>query len=193
MRVSRAQAAANRERILDVAARRFRERGFDDVAVAEVMQAVGLTHGAFYAYFESKEALMAEASGRAVTTMLEQWTRVAEAAPARPLAAIAGRYLTVQHRDDPGTGCLMAALGPEVSRQRAPVRQEVTDRLKLVLAMLTRVAPGRSAAAKRRQAMATFTSMVGAMVVARAANDEKLSREVLAAAARLVGPRSRQG
>ena len=130
MKVSREQAAQNRERIVEAAAQLFRERGFDGIGVADLMKEAGLTHGGFYGHFSSKEDLIAEASARALTRSLALWSKVAERAPGDPLSAIAGVYLTSRHRDDPGTGCLLAALGPDVSRQGPAVRRAVTDHVR---------------------------------------------------------------
>src|SRR4029453_19541751 len=108
MKVSREQAARNRERILDAAAQLFRERGFEGVGVADLMKEAGLTPGGFYGHFSSKEDLIAEASARALTRSLARWSELGERAPRDPLSAIAGVYLTGRHRDNPGTGCLLA-------------------------------------------------------------------------------------
>ena len=187
MRVSRAKAAASRQRIVDEAARLFRERGFDGIGVAELMSAAGLTHGGFYGHFASKEELMGEACHRAVTTMLAEWNRTGETAAGNGLQAIAARYLSRAHRNAPGTGCLMAALGPEASRQAKPVQDVVTECLGDVLDLLTRYAPGRTLRQRRRRAIATFASLVGALVIARAVNDAAVSNEVLETVAAAVG------
>ena len=119
MKVSREQAAQNRERIVQTAAQLFRERGFDGIGVADLMKAAGLTHGGFYGHFSSKEDLIAEASARALMGSLALFVKVAERAPRDPLSAVADAYLTSRHRDKPGEGCVLAALGPDVSRQGA--------------------------------------------------------------------------
>src|SRR5213593_477266 len=112
MKVSRERAAQNRERILDAAARLFRERGFEGIGVADLMKTAGLTHGGFYGHFSSKEDLMAQACARALARSLEAWSKRAERIPDDPLLSIAGGYLSSKHRDDPGAGCVLAALGP---------------------------------------------------------------------------------
>ena len=117
MRVSREEAARNRERILDAAAQLFRERGFDGIGVADLMKAVGLTHGGFYGHFSSKEDLMAQACARALSRSLEVWSKRADSAPDDPLLWIAGGYLSSKHRDNPGAGCVLAALGPDAAGQ----------------------------------------------------------------------------
>lgn len=179
MRVTREEAARNRERIIDAAARLFRERGFDGIGVADLMKDVGLTHGGFYGHFASKDDLEAQACTRALARSLGLWKKRAEAAPDDPVAAITNAYLTTRHRDDPGAGCLLAALGPDVARRGPGVRRAATDYLNSAFELLTKLVPGRSKAARRRRAIGTFASLVGALVLARAVNDDALSREIL--------------
>ena len=182
MKVSREQAARNRERILDAAARLFRERGFEGIGVADLMKEAGLTHGGFYGHFTSKDDLIAQASARELTRSLAQWSTIAERASGDPLSATADAYLTLSHRDNPGAGCVLAALGPDVSRQGAAVRQVVTDYVRSVCDLLARLVPGKSKAARRRTAISTYATLVGAMVLARAVDDRDLSLEILDAA-----------
>jgi TetR/AcrR family transcriptional repressor of nem operon len=179
MKVSRQQAAANHERIVEEAARLFRERGFDGIGVADLMKSVGLTHGGFYGHFGSKEDLIAAVCERAGGALLDQWNALADGKTENPLAKAAQSYLSTSHRDAPGAGCLMAALGPEASRQAEPVRDAVTRSVDATFDTLARLAPGKSAAEKRRKAIATFAGMVGAMVLARAVNEPELSEEIL--------------
>lgn len=181
MRVSRQQAAHNRERVLDTAAKLFRERGFAGLGVADLMKAAGLTHGAFYGQFESKEDLMAQACARAFEGSLEQWRVAAERSPEDPLAGVVASYLSSAHRDKPGEGCVVAALGAEVARQGPAMRRVVTEGTKSLLQALGELVPAASKAEKRRCAAATFASMVGALVLARALDDEALSKEILRA------------
>jgi TetR/AcrR family transcriptional repressor of nem operon len=182
MRVSREQAADNRERIVEAAAQLFRERGFEGIGVADLMKEAGLTHGGFYGHFSSKEALIAEASGRAFTQSLALWDKLAARAPDDVLSAIAKAYLNSKHRDDPGAGCLLAALGPEVSRQGPAVRRTVTDYVRSACDRLATLVAGKSKAARRRKAMSAYATLVGAMVMARAVDDRALSQEILDAA-----------
>lgn len=180
-RGSRAQVAANRERIIAAAARMFRERGFDGIGVAEIMRSAGLTHGGFYGHFDSKEELMALSVRRAVDDMLAEWRVRIDATPADPVASVAAPYLTPAHRDAPGTGCLMAALGPEAARAAPPVRRAVTERLGDVLGVVAGEMPAEDATERRRQAIGMFASLVGALVIARAVDEPDLSDEVLEA------------
>ena len=179
MRVSREQAAQNRERIVETAAQLFRERGFDGIGVADLMKAAGLTHGGFYGHFSSKEDLIAEASARALMRSLALFSKVAERAPGDPLSAVADAYLTSRHRDTPGEGCVLAALGPDVSRQGPAVRRTVTDHVRSAVDLLATLVPGRSKAARRQKAISTYATLVGTMVMARAVDDRALSQEIL--------------
>lgn len=179
MKVSRAEAAQNRERIIEVAARLFRERGFDGIGVAELMNFAGLTHGGFYGHFASKEDLMAQACARALEGSLDALHQVAERGGGNALSAVASAYLSPAHRDRPGEGCVLAALGAEAARHGSPVRGAFTQGVRSLADRLTRLLPGKSKRAKRERALAIFASMVGALVLARAVDDAELSEEVL--------------
>jgi TetR/AcrR family transcriptional regulator, transcriptional repressor for nem operon len=179
MRVSREKAAENRERIVEAAGRLFREHGFDGVGVDAIMKAAGLTHGGFYGHFSSKEELIREASARALTNTFALLSEQAERAAGDPLAAVANSYLSSRHRDDPGTGCLLAALGPDVSRQGRAVRRTVTEYVRSAVDLLTTLVPGKSKAARRQKAISTYATLVGTMVMARAVDDRALSQEIL--------------
>ncbi|RDJ24101.1 TetR family transcriptional regulator [Bosea caraganae] len=182
MKVSREQAAENRERIIEVAGRLFRERGFDGIGVADLMKAAGLTHGGFYGHFKSKEDLIAQASARAHAGTCEAWSQTADRLGGEAFAVLASQYLSVAHRDNPGMGCAFAALGSEAGRQGEAVRSVFSQGLEGFVGVLSRILPGRSAAARRRKALAAMAQMVGALAIARAVDDEALSKEILAAA-----------
>src|SRR5262245_10098091 len=113
MKVTREQAVENRERIVAAAARLFREHGFDGIGVADIMKSAGLTHGGFYGHFGSKDDLAAEACARALDRSVTKWDAIA-AADGDPLATIVGSYLSEAHRDRPGSGCMVAAVGSDV-------------------------------------------------------------------------------
>jgi len=179
MKVSREQAAQNRERIIEAAAKLFRERGFEGIGVADLMKEAGLTHGGFYGHFASKDDLIAEASERALAGSLELWSELADRASDDPLPALAGAYLARTHRDSPGAGCVLAALGPDVSRQGPAVRRAVTDYVRSTVDLLTKLVPGKSRAARRQKAISTYATLVGTMVLARAVDNRALSQEIL--------------
>jgi TetR/AcrR family transcriptional repressor of nem operon len=173
MKVSREQVAEHRARILAAAARLFRLRGFDDVTVADVMKDAGLTHGAFYGYFPSKAALIAEAVGRALPPAPNK------AKPRRPAAEYADGYLSVRHRDNRATSCLFSSLGTEAARGSAELRHGMTEAIRCRIGHLGAEAEGDTPREKRRAAIAAWSAMVGAMVLARIVDDEKLSKEIL--------------
>ena len=125
MRVTREQAAANRHRILDVAGTLFREHGFDGIGVAGIMKRAGLTHGSFYGHFGSKEDLAAEATARVLRT--EGWIRRLTGTADPSFGEVVRSYLSPRHRDDPGHGCLFAALGSDVVRQPRSIRRAFTE------------------------------------------------------------------
>lgn len=113
---------------------------------------------------------------------MDKWTHVVESQEA-PVAALAKSYLSARHRDDPGRGCALAAIGSDVAREGPAVRRVVTAGLRSLLDLLARASPGKSRAARRRKAIATYASLVGAIVLARAVDDAKLSDEILHAVA----------
>lgn len=184
MKVSREQATENRERVVAVAAQLFRERGFDGVGLADIMKTAGLTHGGFYGQFASKEDLMAQAAARAFNGGVAWWNQLAADKPDQPLEAVTSRFLSTAHRDQPGRGCWVAALGAEVARQPLSVRRAVTEGITAMAELLAQWMPGRSKAAKREKALAAYASMVGGLVLARAVDDAAFSEEILQAVAR---------
>jgi TetR/AcrR family transcriptional repressor of nem operon len=170
MRVSREQVTENRRAILAAASRLFRERGFEAVTVAEIMQAAGLTHGGFYGYFKSKDELIAGALADVLARRPE---------PSGDLAAFAAGYLSPTHRDNRTDGCPVSALAAETVRLTGDARTAMTTGLKRRLESLSRIAPGRNAAQKRQAAIGSWAAMVGAMILARVTDDPALSGEVL--------------
>jgi TetR/AcrR family transcriptional regulator, transcriptional repressor for nem operon len=185
VRVTREQAAANREKILEVAGALFRERGFDGIGVADIMKRAGLTHGGFYGHFASKDDLAAEITARVLGR--SGWMERLTGAEKPSFSDLVRQYLSPRHRDDPGRGCLFAALGSDVVRQPRSVRRAFTEGLRLRVDALARLAPGRSAAARRQKSLATMAGLVGALILSRAVDDPKFSDEILEAAATSIG------
>jgi TetR/AcrR family transcriptional repressor of nem operon len=183
MKVSKAQAEKNRDRVIDVAGALFRERGYDGIGLAKLMKAAGLTHGGFYGQFKSKEDLAAQASGRALAENLRKWSSVIDGAAGDPLREIVAFYLSEDHRDAPGQGCAVAALGADAARHGGALRSTFTEGVGVYLELLSKIMPGGSTAEKRRKAMATLAEMVGAIVLARAVDDADLSKGILEAIA----------
>jgi len=203
MRVSREKAAEHRDRIIDAAGALFRAKGFGGIGVADIMKAADLTHGGFYGHFASKDDLVAQASRRTMDRAAANWTKLVEAAPDNPYAALLEHYLSPKHRDDPGKGCAFAALGNDAARSGKIVRKAFAEGLAPLLDILAKSIPGKSIPGKsiggksirgksktvrRRKAVVAMATLVGALTLARAVEGTPLSDELLEAAHReLIG------
>jgi TetR/AcrR family transcriptional repressor of nem operon len=176
MRVSKEQAAENRERILNAASRLMRERGIAGVGVDALAEAAGMTHGSLYSQFGSKERLVEEAVAHAIATKEQEVPEIFA------LRDYVSAYLSAEHRDMPGSGCPFAALACEVSRQGKGVRERFTAGVRGAIALLSgRMGSGLKQRQRDDKALATVASLVGALVLARAVNDPKLSDDILRA------------
>jgi TetR/AcrR family transcriptional repressor of nem operon len=184
MRVSRVQAAENRQTVIDVASRLFRERGFDGIGLKDLMEGAGLTQGAFYKQFASKEDLIAQASMRALESACRRWSAAAEANPQDPLSAVIAFYLSMDHRAERMDGCPVVALGSDAARQGVDVKASFEAGIRKYLEMVGRWVGEADGEESSGKAMAILSTMVGAVVLARAVNDEQLSQQFLQAAAR---------
>jgi TetR/AcrR family transcriptional repressor of nem operon len=182
MRVSREQAAANRDRIIEAAGELFRRNGFAGIGVADIMKAADLTHGGFYGHFASKDDLVAQASGRSMQRSAEAWRRIVAQSGDDALAALLSHYVSSRHRDDPAHGCAFAALGSDAARCGKPVRAAFAEGLGALIDILTEVVAGRTRAARRRKALAVMSELVGTLILSRAVGDAALSNEILDAA-----------
>lgn len=170
MKVSREQMAENRRRILDVASRLFREKGFDAVSVSEVMKAAGLTHGGFYGHFSSKDDLVAETIGYVLSN---------DEDGGGDLRAYLDDYLAPRHRDNAAAGCPTAGLAADIRHQTPAARAAMTAGLRSQIERVAKALPDIDAADRRRAAIGTWAAMVGAVILARAIDDTTLSDEVL--------------
>jgi TetR/AcrR family transcriptional repressor of nem operon len=184
MRVTRAQASANRQKILEIAGGLFRQHGFDGIGVADIMKGAGLTHGGFYGHFASKDDLAAEAC--AMVLGKDGWAERLAGAPSPSFGAVVRGYLSARHRDHPAQGCLLAAVGSDVVRQPRSVRHAFTEGVRGRVDALRKLLPG-SSASRREKALATMCGLVGALMLSRAVDDPKLSDDILEAAAATFG------
>ncbi|MCB2250822.1 TetR family transcriptional regulator [Pseudomonas chlororaphis] len=176
MRVSKAQAQANREHIVETASELFRERGFDGVGVADLMAAAGFTHGGFYKHFGSKADLMAEASACSLSKSLA-------GAEGLDVPGFIDVYVTREHRDGRGSGCTMAALCGDAARQSDDVKATFGEGIEHTLRTLGEKYPtGPEAAAGegRKKMIDLLARAVGAIILSRACPDESaLADEIL--------------
>ena len=186
MRVSRTQAEKNRQTVIDVASRLFREHGFDGIGLKDLMEAAGLTQGAFYKQFASKDDLAAQASERALESATRRWSAAAEANPEDPLGAVIAFYLSMGHREERGDGCPVVALGSDAARQGADIKASFEAGIKNYLEMLGRWIGETDGEDSTDKSMAILSTMVGALVLSRAVNNKRLSKRFLQAAAKSV-------
>jgi TetR/AcrR family transcriptional repressor of nem operon len=186
MRVSRVQAAENRETVIDVASHLFRKHGFDGIGLKDLMAGAGLTQGAFYKQFASKEDLAAQASKRAFESAARRWSAAASANPKDPLGAVLAFYLSMDHREEKMGGCPLVALGADAARQSSEVKESFEAGIKAHLEILSRLLGESGSAEAGGRAMAILSTMIGAVVLSRAVNDERLSKQILQAAAESV-------
>jgi AcrR family transcriptional regulator len=189
---SNARAAAKEathERIVSVAARAIRRSGYDGTGVADIMKEAGLTHGAFYAHFASREAMLAEAASRACAESAAAAAKVvAGAAPDKSLASMLGAYLSREHLEHAEAGCLLAALGSETSRQAPEVRRVATRHIKEMIDLVARQLPDWGQPGAHERALVTVATMVGALLLARAVDEPGLSDALREAALKYLPP-----
>lgn len=179
-RVSQEQARLNRQRVVEVAASLFRERGLHGVGVADIMAAAGLTHGGFYGQFANKDAL----AGEAFDCALDRDRR-------GDFGTLVAEYLSSEHVGAPGSGCPIAALASDVAREApdSAVRHRFTQGVRRFAELIGSLLPPSSAKRRHQRALATLSTLVGALVLARAVDDEQLVEELLDAARTTLGQR----
>ena len=182
MRYSKDHKIETHARIVKNASVLLREKGADGIGVAELMKEAGLTHGGFYAHFDSRDALIGEAFAHAMEQTTRRWRKKAEQAPAgQRLATIVNAYLTPSHRDDIGNGCALPALGTELLRANPKTRKAAISKLEEMIDMIAEQMSAATSKAARREAIATLSTMMGALVLARMAGTGEFSSEILAA------------
>jgi len=182
MRYSREHKLETHARIVKKASVRLREKGAHGIGVADLMKDAGLTHGGFYAHFDSREALVIEAFAHAMDRSTERWRKIGlETVPEKRLATIVDSYLTPAHRDDPGHGCAVPTLGAEIARESPRTRKAFAAKLEQMIDMLAEQIPGVPAKVARKQAMAALATMMGTLVLARIGGTGEFSDEILAA------------
>lgn len=177
MRYEKGHKDATRQRIIDTASRQFRENGVAAVGIAGIMSGAGLTNGAFYAHFSSKEDLVETVLVNALRRREERLRTASEANEG--LEAVIRDYLNPGHRDRPSGGCPTAALVAEVARHPKATRDAFTEKVSTFIELITTQIRNGSTDERRRRAIAVYGMMVGTLQIARAVNDRKLSDEIL--------------
>ncbi|SDP34053.1 TetR/AcrR family transcriptional regulator [Afipia sp. GAS231] len=180
MRYSKEHKQETHTRIVKKASVRLREKGAHGIGVADLMKEAGLTHGGFYAHFDSREALVIEAFAYAMDRANERWRKVAEQTPPeKRLATIVESYLTTVHRDDPGHGCAVPTLGAEIARESLKTRKAFAGKLEQMIDMMADQILDVPRKTARKQAMATLATMMGTLVMSRIAGTGEFSDEIL--------------
>jgi TetR/AcrR family transcriptional repressor of nem operon len=186
MGFSKAQRAKTHERIVKLAAKRFREEGLAGIGIARLMKEAGLTVGGFYKHFDSRNDLVAEA----VNSAFGGWKRRVDAAksggPPVSYEKLIDDYLSEAHRDNPGTGCAFSALAPEIARSDKRTRALTSGQVRNDIQLIAALRPAKDKRRARSRAILTFSALVGAMALARAVSDQTLSREILKTVADLL-------
>lgn len=178
-----AAKAATHERILSVAARAIRRSGYAGTGVADIMREAGLTHGGFYSHFASREAMLAEAAGVAcANSAANAFELAAGTSPDKALTTLVAAYLSKEHVEQLERGCPLVALGSETSRQAPEVRHVVTRHIKATVDLLARQSPDWGQASAHERALVTLSTLVGAVVLARAVDEPGLSDSLREAA-----------
>lgn len=184
-RVSKEQAERNRKTIENAAAMLFREKGINGVSVADLMSAAGFTHGGFYGHFSSKDELAATACALAFAQSMQRWARRIENQPddGAARAALIDGYLSAKNLQDIGNACPAMTMAADVAREAPdkPVRAAYAAGVAELIEVLASIAPSNDHAQRRQQALVQLSTMVGAMSLARAMQDEPLADDVLAA------------
>jgi TetR/AcrR family transcriptional repressor of nem operon len=181
MRYSKEHKQETHARIVKKASVRLREKGAHGIGVADLMKEAGLTHGGFYAHFDSREALVIEAFAYAMDRSVEHWRKIAaETPPEKRLATIVDSYVSTVHRDDPGRGCAVPTLGAEIARESAKTRKAFAAKLEQLIDVMADQILDVPRKTARKHAMGTLATMMGTLVMSRVAGSGELSDEILA-------------
>src|SRR2546423_6477511 len=180
MRYSLEHKAHNHENILSVAARSFREHGGDSSGIGTVMKKVGLAKGGFYRHFKSKDDLFVEAVARAFHEMGSGMLEIARSAPeGQTMRAMIEHYLSTRHANSPGSGCVLAALGPELARKPLSVRKRIEASRESYRERLLPFVPGQTREEKLAKFQLLFSSMAGVLTMVRVTSSPQRREQML--------------
>ncbi|MFP3554018.1 TetR/AcrR family transcriptional regulator [Paraburkholderia sp. SIMBA_049] len=171
---SQAEKIATHQRIVSIAAKRFRERGIDGISIADLMKDASLTVGGFYKHFASREELVAEAFEHALRDS-EPWQAAISTAPRQAMRT----YISETHRDDVASGCPISALANDISRGNDDAREIYTNYVRRSLDLIAKALPTEDSSSKRAEAALIYSACVGSIALSRAVSDPKLSKQIL--------------
>jgi TetR/AcrR family transcriptional regulator, transcriptional repressor for nem operon len=182
---------ASHDRIVSVASRAIRRSGYSGTGVADIMKEAGLTHGAFYAHFESREAMLAEAAARACAEAAALAAGAAAGVPSeRALESMVRAYLSREHLEQIERGCPLVALGSETARQAPEIRRATTRHIKETIDLVARQSPDWGQPGAHERAMVALATMVGTLLLARTVDEPALADSLREAAIKHLTPAS---
>jgi TetR/AcrR family transcriptional repressor of nem operon len=194
MRYVKGHGLHTRSRIVEEASYGLRQRGADGLSVVDLMKLAGLTHGGFYAHFESREALVVEAFVLAMDRTIAHWLNLAEELPPEErFDAFVQGYLSCSHRDDRAHGCALPALGADIARSSPKARRTFGRKFGEMIDMVAQMLPEMSPEEARQAATSALATMMGAIVLARAVGDKNMSDDILAAGRQALRRRAAAG
>lgn len=180
MRYSKEHKIETHARIVNKAATRLREKGLHGIGVADLMKDAGLTHGGFYAHFESREALVIEAFSETLDASIRNWREsVQDVPPEKRLERLVANYLTARHRDTPARGCAVPTLGPDVVRESPKTRRAFAAKVEEMIDAIAAMLPADSPEDAKRQAISALSTMIGALLLSRITGTGQLSDDIL--------------
>ena len=179
MGTSQAAKAASHDRILDVAAARIRRDGIERLTVAELMEEARLTNGGFYRHFDSREQLIAEATQRAMNQGSAWTVESGQVGGRRGYARLVNGYLSAEHRDHPESGCGVAGMAADAARTEGPARDAYTHQVEHCLSVLADLIGDSDPKVAERESVLLLSALVGAISIARAVDDQRLSNQIL--------------
>jgi TetR/AcrR family transcriptional repressor of nem operon len=194
MRYVKGHGLQTRSRIVEEASYGLRQRGADGMSVVDLMKLAGLTHGGFYAHFDSRDALVVEAFALAMDRTIAHWRDLVKGMPREErFEAFVQGYLSSSHRDDRAHGCVLPALGADIARSGPKVRRTFARKFGEMIDMIARLLPEMSPKEARRAATSALATMMGPIVLARAVGDKAVSHEILAAGQQALRRRAATG
>jgi TetR/AcrR family transcriptional regulator, transcriptional repressor for nem operon len=182
MRYPKDHGQQTRRRIVENASYGLRQNGADGLSVVDLMKLADLTHGSFYAYFKSRDALVVEALALAMDRTVAHWLDLTQGLPdEKGFDAVVEAYLSPRHRNNPARGCALPALAADIGRSGPEARRTFAGRLEKMIDIIAGLIPKRSPSDARQAAAGAIATMVGSIVLARAAGDKRLSDALLEA------------